>query len=235
MMVHKFRNALEIKEHIMIKLYGIGFSSPVNKVRYCLNHLGLTYDWEQTNPMQGENQKAEYVEAFPTGKIPAIDVDGFKLVESNAIIRYLATINNSTIYPTDAKKRALVDVWLDYSSIHVGAAMGRVLYNRLFAPMNNLPVDEASLKTGLEFLAKYFPIIEKQLTKNFYLAGKELTIADICLLATLDPCELAKINLGQFPHIIKWRNGLKTQEFYQKCYKDYTQFAQDAFAAKAGK
>lgn len=219
----------------MIKLYGIGLSSSVSKVRYALNYLGLTYDWVQTNPMQGENQAPEYIESFPTGKIPAIEIDGFKLVESNAILRYLAAINNSPIYSADAKKRAIVDVWLDYVSIHVGAAMGRVLYNRLFAPMNNRPVDEASLQTGLEFLAKYFPIIEKQLTENAYLAGKDLTIADINLLATLDPCELVQISLAQFPKITQWREGLKAQDFYQKCYKDYTQFAQEAVAARAGK
>src|SRR3989338_3751595 len=221
----------------MIKLYGIAFSSPVNKVRYALNYLGLKYDWEQTNPMQGENQAAEYLESFPTGKIPAIEVDGFKLAESNAIIRYLAAINNSPIYPADAKKRALVDVWLDYCSIHVGAAMGRILYNRIFAPMNNKPVDEASLQTGLDFLAKYFPIIEKQLSKNTYLkntylAGKEFTVADINLLATLDACELVQINLAPYPQITKWRNGLKAQDFYKKCYKDYTQFVQEAMSAK---
>lgn len=219
----------------MIKLYGIGLSSSVSKVRYCLNYLGLAYDWVQTNPMQGENQAPEYLESFPTGKIPAIDVDGFKLVESNAIIRYLATINHSPIYPADAKKRAIVDVWLDYCSIHVGHAMGRVLYNRAFAPMNGKPVDEASLQTGLDFLAKYFPIIEKQLTKSTYLAGNALSVADINLLSILDPCELVRISLAEYPRITRWRTGLKAQGFYQKCYKDFTQFMQEAMSAKTGK
>ena len=148
----------------MIKLYGVGLSFNVSKVRYCLNYLGLKYEWVQTNPIQGENQAAQFVKDFPTGKVPGIDIDGFKLFESNAIIRYLAAANQSPIYPKDAKKRALIDAWLDYVSIHVGHALGRVLFNRVFAPMTSQKVDESSLQTGLDFLAKYFPILEKQLS-----------------------------------------------------------------------
>ncbi|MBI5149983.1 MAG: glutathione S-transferase family protein [Candidatus Omnitrophica bacterium] len=217
----------------MIKLYGVGISFNVNKVRYCLNYLNLKYDWVQTNPMQGENQKPEYLEICPTGKIPAMEIDGLKLFESNAINKYLATTNNSPIYPQDAQKRAVVDAWMDYTAIHVAAAVGRVFFNRVVAPMLGQKVDGASLQVGLEFLDKYFPILEKQLSQNTYLAGTEFSLADINLLAVLDPCELAQISLAKYPSITKWRNGLRSQNFYQKCYKDYTQFVQEAMSAKA--
>ena len=218
----------------MIKLYGIGCSFNISKVRYCLNFLNLSYEWVQTNPMVGENKLPEFQKINPTGKIPAIDVDGFKLFESNAIIRYLASVNNSDLYPQDAKKRAIIDAWMDYTSIHVGAAFGRVLFNRVFAPMTGQTADQESLRVGLEFLDKYFPVIEKQLTTNSYVAGNEVSIADISLLATLDPCELAQIsNIDQYPAIKKWRAGLKSQAFYQKCYKDYSQFVQESMSAKA--
>ena len=220
----------------MIKLYGMGLSSNVSKVRYCLNYLNLKYDWAQTNPIAGENQSAEFLNICPTGKIPAIEIDGLKLFESNSINRYLAAANNSPIYPQDAKKRAVVDAWMDYVAIHVAHALGRVLFNRVFAPMTNQKADQESLRVGLEFLDKYFPILEKQLSQNPYLAGKEFSLADINLLAVLDPCELAQIDsINKFPSLKKWRAGLKSQPFYQKCYKDYTQFVQDFMSAKAAK
>ncbi len=220
----------------MIKLYGIGFSFNISKVRYCLNYLNLPYEWVQTNPMAGETKTADFINLCPTGKIPAIDVDGFKLFESNAIIRYLAAANNSVLYPQDNKIRALIDAWMDYSSIHVGAALGRVLFNRVFAPMMGQKADQESLKVGLEFLDKYFPVLERQLSQNPYIAGKEVSIADISLLATLDPCELAQINnIDQYPSIKKWRAALKAQAFYQKCYKDYSLFVQESMNAQAAK
>ena len=219
----------------MIKLYGIGLSFNVSKVRYCLNYLNLKYDWAQTNPIAGENQSAEFLNICPTGKIPAIEIDGLKLFESNSINRYLATINHSPIYPQDAKKRAIVDAWMDYVAIHVAHALGRVLFNRMFAPMTGQKVDQESIRVGLEFLDKYFPILEKQLSQNPYLAGKEFSLADINLLAILDPCELAQISIDRYPSLKKWRSGLQSQPFYQKCYKDYSQFVLDAVNAKAGK
>ncbi len=216
----------------MIKLYGIGLSFNVSKVRYCLNYLNLEYDWVQTNPINGENRAPEYLNSFPAGKVPAMEIDGLKLFESNAINRYLASTNNSPIYPQDAKKRAVIDAWMDYVAIHVAMALGRVLFNRVFAPMTGQKADQESIKVGLEFLDKYFPILEKQLSQNPYLAGEEFSLADINLLAVLDPCELAQISLDNYPSITKWRKGLKAQSFYQKCYKDYTQFIQEAMSAK---
>ena len=216
----------------MIKLYGVGFSNNVNKVRYVLNQLGLSYDWEQTNPMQGETKTPAFQAITPTGKIPAIEIDGLKLFESNAIVRYLAVIKNSSLYPADPAKRAVIDAWMDYSSIHVQQALGRVMFNRLFAPMMGQKVDEASLQTGLEFLSKYFPIIDAQLAKNAYLAGSELSLADMTLLAVLDPCELCQVSLEQYQNITAWRKKLISQAFYQKCYKDYTAYVQEAMAVK---
>jgi glutathione S-transferase len=217
----------------MIKLYGIGISFNVSKVRYCLNYLDLDYEWVQTNPMQGENQTKEFLKISPTGKIPAIEVDGVAIFESNAINKYLASKYRSGIYPSDLEQRVKVDAWMDYGAIHIANAMGRVLFNRILAPMIGKEVDENSLKTGLEFLAQYLPICDRQLAKNKYLAGDKLSLADINLLAIVDPAEMAQIDLSPFPNVVKWRNDLKAQDFYQKCYKDFGQYVQEMMNARA--
>ncbi len=214
----------------MIKLYGMGLSNNVSKVRYCLNKLGLEYEWEQTNPMQGENQTEEFLAISPGGKIPAIDIDGLKLFESAAIMRYLAASNNSSLYPEDQKQRAVVDSWLDFVSIHVFHAMGRVLFNRVFAPMMGAEADENSAKCGIEFLEKYLPRIDKQFGENKYLADDDLSIADLNLLAVLDPFELMKFDLSPYANIITWRKQLQQEDFYQKCYPNYAEFVQTAMA-----
>ena len=219
----------------MIKLYGIPISNNVNKVRYCLNHLGLEYDWTQTNPMQGETQAASFLKINPVGKIPALEDDSFPIFESNAIIKYLASKQNSPIYPQDLKQRVIVDQWIDFVSIHVGDGVTRIMYNRLIAPLLGQEVDEKSLKKGLEFLGKYLPICDQQLAKNKYLAGANFTLADINLLAVLDPCEMIQVPLTGYSNLTKWRNALKTQPFYQKCYKDYGQFVQEMMSAKSSR
>lgn len=212
----------------MIKLYGVSISNNVAKVRYCLSYLNLAYELIETSPIKGETQTDSFRQISPSGKVPAIDVDGFTLFESNAINRYLAVIQQSPIYPVDAEKRAKIDAWMDYVSIHVSAAQGRVTFNRALAPILGMQPDEAAIKEALELLGKYLPIIDSQLSKNKYLAGSEFSLADIDLLAVLDPAELSDIDLRSYSNILKWRNQLKFEPFYQNVYKDFTEYVKGA-------
>ena len=48
-----------------------------------------------------------------------------------------------------------------------------------------------------------------------------MTLADITLLAILDPCEAIEVDLSSYENIVKWRENLMSQDFYQKCHKNY--------------
>lgn len=205
----------------MLKIYGSDLSAPSNKVRFTANALGLKYDYIAVNLREGDHKKPEFLKLHPAGKIPVIDDDGFVLFESAAIMRYLADKNNSSLYPQALKERALVDQWIDFTGHHVGLATSKVLYNRVFAPRRNLPVDEMSLKEGLEWLGRFLPTVDAQLGKNKYLTGSKLTIADINLLAILDPAEVGGMDISPYKNIVTWRNDLKKKDFYTKCFKEY--------------
>src|SRR3989344_8231028 len=122
-------------------------------------------------------------------------------------------------------------MWLDFGSMHVGAALSKVIYNRLFAPLRDIPVDEASLKEGLKFLERFLPVVDGQLAKNKYIAGAKFTLADINLLALLDPCELAGINITSYENIARWRDALRKQKFYTDCHPEYGATLKDRLAA----
>lgn len=205
----------------MLKIYGADLSSPANKVRFVANYLGIKYEYVVVKLREGEHQKPEFLKVNPIGKIPAIDDEGFFLFESNAICRYLADKINSPVYPKGLKERALVDEWLDFGSMHISASVSKVVYNRIFAPLRKVEVDERSIKEGLEFLARFLPIVDKQLAVNKYVVGKEITLADFNILAGLDPVEAAQIDISSYPNIVRWRTELKKQDFYTKCYKEY--------------
>jgi len=205
----------------MLKIYGSDLSAPSNKVRFAANALNLKYDYIRINLREGEHKTPEYKKLHPANKVPVIDDDGFVLFESNAIIRYLADKNNYSIYPKDLKQRALVDQWLDFGSMHVGMALSKVVYNRIFAPRIGVPVDENSLKEGLNFLERFLPVVDEQLSKNKFLIGNQMTLADINLLALLDPAEVASVDLSKYKSLSVWREALRQQDFYTKCHKEY--------------
>lgn len=205
----------------MLKIHGADLSGPALKVRYVANALGLEHEYKRVNIMGGENRAEAYLKLHPAGKIPVLEDDGFVLFESNAIIKYLADKNGSRFYPKDLKKRAVVDQWIDFSSMHVGMALSKVFYNRVIAQRIGDKVDEGSLKDGLKFLDKFLPLVDNQLKKSKYLAGNEMTLADFDLLAVLDPSEVAGVDLSPYQAIVKWRDPLRKEDFYQKCHKVY--------------
>src|SRR4030095_11690275 len=218
----------------MLTVYGFEVSQPTNKVRFIANALKLPYEYKSVNLVKGENKTEAYLKLNPAGKEPVIQDDDFVLFESNAICRYLADKAGSNFYPKDSRRRALIDQWTDFSSLHVGTAMARVFVNRVAYQVMGVEKDERSLKDGLAFLDRFLPVLEGQLKKQAFLAGPEMTVADFSLLAHLDPADIASVDLSAYPALHQWRGGLQKQDFYQKCYPSYTQMVQD-LAAKMGK
>lgn len=218
----------------MLTIYGSDLSAPANKVRFAANAIGIPYEYKRVDLRAGEHLKPEFLAINPVGKVPAIDDGGFKMFESNAIIRYLADKNNSRLYPRDLRERAAVDMWLDFGSMHVGTALSKVIYNRLFAPLRDIPVDENSLQEGLKFLERFLPVVEGQLAKNKYIAGAGITLADINLLALFDPCAIAGIDLSSYKNIVRWREALRKEKFYTDCHQEYGAALKDRLAAMKG-
>lgn len=205
----------------MLKIYGFKLSTPSNKVEMCANALGIDYTFIPIDLANQAQQQTEYLAIHPAGKVPAIDDDGFILFESNAIIRYLANKTQSDYYPSGLHARAQVDQWMDFSSGQIATNMARIVFNTLFAPKMGLSVDERALADGQNFLARYLPVIERQLNKHAYLAGEQVTLADIVLLSCLDPAELVKYDLSPYPALVTWREQLRSQSFYQKVHQHY--------------
>ena len=206
----------------MLDIRGSDLSIPSNKVRYVANALGLDYNYTNLNLAASEHKSDAQIQLHPAGKVPAIVDDAFRLFESNAICRYLARKCNSKFYPVDLQQCALIDQWIDFGSMHVGAAMIKVYFNKIIAPAMGMDVDPNSMDEGAAFLEKFLPIVEQQLSENENLAGAELSLADFNLLANLDPAELSEIDLLPYARISAWRNTLKQQDFYQKCFNDYS-------------
>ena len=204
-----------------MKIYGLAISAPVIKTRLVANALGLDYEFRNVNMMEGEHKTEEYKKLHPAGKVPVLEDDGFVLFESGAICRYLAQKQNSDLYPKDIKQQAVVDQWSDFAAIHIGGAVGRVLFNKVLAPKMGWEVDEKSLQCGQEFLDRFLPIVDQQLSRSTYLAGDEISLADYALLAHVDPLEAIEIDVSKYSNLQKWRDAMRARGEYQKVHKFY--------------
>ncbi len=214
----------------MLVLYSNPLSSPANKIRFLLNYLAIPYDLKIVNIGAGEQQQSDFLKINPYGKVPAIDDNGFRLAESNAILRYLADKHHSSLYPKNLEERAIVEQWLDFAANHIAMATAKVMFNTYFYRLKGVAKDERSLQDGRLWLDNYLPMLEKQLAKQAYIAGNNLTIADFSLLAALDTVELININLTPYPYLKAWRQNLMAESFYQDCHSSYAA----AFKAAVG-
>jgi len=68
----------------------------------------------------GEQNSQKYLQINPFGKVPAIiESNGFVLIESSTILRYLCNTRDvpDHWYPKDPRKRAQVDLFFDWYQI----------------------------------------------------------------------------------------------------------------------
>lgn len=218
-----------------MKIYGFDLSNPTNKVRYVANALGLKYDFEFTVPFSEHVQNDQYHTLNPVGKVPVlVDDNGFSLFESGAIVKYLDAKNGCRFYPQDIEKRAKIDQWTDFISIHIRSAMVQFFWNRVGVKYMGHEPDLNSLNEGLKFLARFLPIIDAQLGKSKYIAGDELTLADFSLLSELDGIEMCDFDLSPYPNITAWRQDLQSQDFYQVDRSRGRKLLEDRIAQNAG-
>ena len=89
----------------MITVYGMSTSGNCHKIRLLLEQLGRSYRWIEIDSANGETRTPEYLAKNPNGRVPMLELeDGRLLVESNAILCYLA--EGTPFFPADAWQRA---------------------------------------------------------------------------------------------------------------------------------
>ena len=58
-----------------MRIYGDSISGNCPKVTWVADHLGLTYQWIETNVLNGESRTPEYMAMNPAGQVPAVILD----------------------------------------------------------------------------------------------------------------------------------------------------------------
>ncbi|XP_032912369.1 glutathione S-transferase-like isoform X1 [Catharus ustulatus] len=126
-------------------------------------------------------------------QVPMVEIDGMKLVQTRAIMNYIATKYN--LYGKDLKERALIDMYVE----------GLFDLNEILIKYPYLPADQkeqhfANMMDKAE--NRYFPVFEKVLKDHGkdFLVGNQLSKADVQLLEVILMAEEDKPDiLAKFP------------------------------------
>jgi glutathione S-transferase len=165
-----------------LTLWGFDGSTYVRTVKMVLAEKNFTqFRQVPVNVLKGEPKSAEHLERHPFGKVPVLDHDGLRILETSAIARYLNRIlPGKSLVPDDPRDAARMDMIIGLiDSYGYGALMGGVSAYHLFPDFVGGKSDalhEGGLKTGRRF-------IELAMTTKGdspFIAG-ELSLADLYL------------------------------------------------------
>ena len=176
-----------------------------HKIHIMLEECGLPYHAHAVNIGKGDQFAPEFLQISPNNKIPAItDPDGpdgkpISLFESGAILVYLAG-KTGKLLPTGDRDRYEVLQWLMFQMGGVGPMLGQAHHFRMYAPEKIAYAIERYSNEA----KRIYGVIDKQLSKNKFIAGKSYSIADIAIFPWLRSWKNQGVEMGDYPHLKGW-------------------------------
>ena len=185
----------------MLKVYGDYNSGNCYKIKLMLHLLGLEYEWQSVDILNGETETPAFLAKNPNGKVPVLELDdGTCLWESNAILNYLA--DGSEFLPTEPRLRTQVLQWqfFEQYSHEPYVAVARFIQFYLGLPQERLEEYRKLQKRGYKAL----DVMEQQLARTPYLVGEHYSIADVTLYAYTHVAHQGGFDLAGYPSIQAW-------------------------------
>ncbi len=176
-----------------------------HKIHIMLEECGLPYRVHPVDIGAGQQFAPEFLSINPNNKIPAIvDSDGpdgqpMSLFESGAILLYLAG-KTGRFMPTTIRGKYEVLQWLMFQMGGVGPLLGQTHHFRLYAPEKI----EYAIDRYTNEAKRLYGVMDKQLAKHPYMAGKDYSIADIAIFPWLRSWKNQGISWSDYPHLKGW-------------------------------
>jgi len=183
------------------------------KISIALEELGLPYESVPVDIGNKEQFDPEFLRIAPSGKIPAI-VDGeITMMESGAILLYLAekTGKLSPAFGTPAYWRMME--WLMWQMGNFGPLLGQAHH---FLKFNKGKSEYAEARYHGEALRLY-RVLNSRLRDREYVCD-ELSVADIAIWGWASRFDYQQVDLNDYPEVCRWYVELAERPAFQRGY-----------------
>jgi GST-like protein len=183
----------------MLKFYFHQTPNPT-KVALFLEETGLPYELIPVDTLKGEQHSPQYREINPNGKAPAIDDDGKRVFDSNAILIYLSEKTGKLA--GKAEERGEMLSWLMFIATGLGPFSGQSVHFRHAAP-EKLPY---AINRYLREAERHYEVLDTHMEGREYIVGDEYSIADISAWGWIDKASvvLGEEGLENYPNVKRW-------------------------------
>ncbi len=137
----------------------------------------------------GSMKTPEYLALHPFGRVPVLVHNGFKLYETQAILRYLdRVLPQPPLTPSDVKRAARMDQAMNVNDWYLFHGVGNVIiFHRVIAPqVLGLAPDEEAIKAEMPKAHAVFDELANLLGEQPYFAGDQLSLADLLLAPAVE-------------------------------------------------
>ena len=193
----------------MLKIWGRASSSNVQKVLWCCAELDLPFERLDLGGPFGGNRDPEYLRLNPNGLVPTVKDGDLIMWESNTICRYLASTRGGgeRIYPRDPAARTHVERWMDWQLAVVGPPMGQLLFGLVRTKPESR--DPAAIEAARRRALAAWAIVDDEVGSQPYLAGGELSLAEIVLGTQIYRWFAFPIERPPLDNLRAWYNRLR--------------------------
>uniref|UniRef100_A0A0K8TTV1 Putative glutathione s-transferase n=1 Tax=Tabanus bromius TaxID=304241 RepID=A0A0K8TTV1_TABBR len=207
--------------------YHFSPSPPSRGALLTIRNLNLPVEIKEINLFKKEQLNPEFLKINPQHCIPTIDDDGFVLWESRAISQYLVESRapNSHLYPKEPKKRALVNQRLYFDLGTLYPRIRAICFPVLF--LGETTISEEKTKQ----LYEAFNWLDGFLQSTKWVAGDEVTIADLSILASLASIVNVGADISKYHNLAKWYKMCETLPGFEENQKGAKVFG-DAVKSK---
>ncbi len=172
---------------------------------WALEEIGAEYEISWLDVRQGEQRSDAYRKLHPFGKVPVMQDGDVTMFESGAICLYIANKYGALGGPSGSA--AWNDV-LQWSFAALDTVLPSLFNHFVWANfMSENDASPAVCADAVETSAARLDVLERELTSRDYIAGSELTVADILLGASLRN-GLQPDVLGERPHLRSYLDRL---------------------------
>ncbi len=156
----------------------------------------------------------DYYAVNPKGYVPALEIaPGEVLTEGPAIVQYLADLKPASglVPACGTLERSRVQEMLGYinSEIH-----------KSYSPLFSDKTTPEARSEKLEYLARRYALVEKQLAGRDYLFGNGFSVADAYLFTVTNWARHVKLDLSAFPNLLAFQKRVAARPAVQAAMKE---------------
>ena len=212
-----------------MKLYFHPVSTVSRPIMLLAADEGIALDMQVVDLFKGEHKQAAYLALNPSGQVPTLEDNGFRLTESSAILKYLADLKGSRAYPADAQKRARVNELMDwfntglYRDLGYGMVYSQALPDYIYP---DAAVQNAVLARAQGKARRWLDVLDQRIigAHASYVCGNELTLADYLGVCFLTLGEVVHLKYGEWPNVTRWINTMKARPNWANVNEGFYQY-----------